>query len=113
MVDGMPLMRPRAPASTAVEYIRAQRIRTLLVGQMDVLLSKYDAFVEPGFWFDSLTIANLTGHPAVAVNADFLGGLPQGIALTGRLYDEGTLLRIALAYERATKFRWRTVYPRL
>lgn len=95
----------------AVEYIRAQRIRTLLMRQMDVLLSKYDAFVEPGFQFDSLTIANLTGHPAVAMNAGFLKGLPDGIAMTGRLYDEGTLLRIALAYERAT--RWRTRHPEL
>lgn len=95
----------------AVEYIRAQRVRTLLMRQMDVLLSKYDVFVEPGFQFDSLTIANLTGHPAVAVNAGFLKGLPEGIAITGRLYDEGTLLRIALAYERAT--RWRTTHPEL
>ena len=95
----------------AVEYLRAQRIRTLIMRNMDRLFSTYAAFVEPGFQFDSLTIANLTGHPAVALNAGFVRGLPEGIAITGRLYDEGTLLRIAMAYERGTT--WRTVHPRL
>ncbi len=95
----------------AVEYLRAQRIRTLIMRNMDRLFSTYAAFVEPGFQFDSLTIANLTGHPAVALNAGFVRGLPEGLAITGRLYDEGTLLRIAMAYERGTT--WRTVHPRL
>jgi aspartyl-tRNA(Asn)/glutamyl-tRNA(Gln) amidotransferase subunit A len=37
--------------------------------------------------------------------------MPAAIMLTGRLYDEATLLRVALAFERATK--WHTMNPTL
>ena len=53
----------------------------------------------------------LTGHPAICVKAGFIGNLPQGLMITGRLYDEATVLRVALAYERATK--WHTMHPDL
>src|SRR5881296_1017845 len=48
----------------AVEYIRAQRARTLLVRQMDALMSKYNVFLSPT-GSASLSITNLTGHPAL------------------------------------------------
>ena len=38
-----------------------------------------------------------------------MDGLPQALMITGRLYDEATVLRVALAYERATK--WHTMHP--
>jgi Asp-tRNA(Asn)/Glu-tRNA(Gln) amidotransferase A subunit family amidase len=95
----------------AVEYIRAQRARTLLMRQMDDLMSQWDAFVSPAPGSASLLITNLTGHPAVAVPCGFLKGLPQAIMFTGRLYDEEAPLRVALAYEGATK--WHTLHPKL
>lgn len=95
----------------AVEYIRAQRARTLLMRQMDDLMSRWDAFVSPAPGSASLLITNLTGHPAVAVPCGFLKGLPQAIMFTGRLYDEEAPLRVALAYEGATK--WHTMHPKL
>ncbi len=94
----------------AVEYIRAQRARTLLMRQMDALLAKFDAFITPPR-SASLTMTNLTGHPAVALKAGFVDHLPQAIMITGRLYDEATVLRVALAFERAT--RWHTMHPSL
>ena len=94
----------------AVEYIRAQRARTLLNQQMDGLMSKYDAFLSPSGGA-SLGITNLTGHPAACLKAGFVDGLPQALMITGRLYDEATVLRVALAYERATK--WHTMNPPL
>lgn len=95
----------------AVEYIRAQRARRLLMQEMDDLMSKWDAFVSPAPGSASLVITNLTGHPAACVPCGFLKGLPQSIMFTGGLYDEGAPLRVALAYERATK--WHTMYPKM
>jgi Asp-tRNA(Asn)/Glu-tRNA(Gln) amidotransferase A subunit family amidase len=94
----------------AVEYIRAQRARTLLIRQMDALMSQYDVFLSPTS-SASLPLTNLTGHPAIAIRAGFSGTTPVMLMLTGRLYDEGTLLRVALAYERATT--WHTRNPEL
>jgi len=95
----------------AVEYIRAQRARRLLMQEMDELMSKWDVFVSPAPGSLSLLITNLTGHPAVAVPCGFPKGLPQSIMFTGGLYDEGAPLRVALAYERATQ--WHTMHPKM
>jgi Asp-tRNA(Asn)/Glu-tRNA(Gln) amidotransferase A subunit family amidase len=94
----------------AVEYIRAQRARTLLMRQMDEVMSKFDAFITPTN-SSSLSLTNLTGHPAVALKAGFVAGLPIELMVTGRLYDEATMLRVALAYERATA--WHTMHPKV
>jgi Asp-tRNA(Asn)/Glu-tRNA(Gln) amidotransferase A subunit family amidase len=94
----------------AVEYIRAQRARTLLNRQMDALMSKYDVFLSPT-GSASLGITNLTGHPAACLKAGFVDGSPLALMITGRLYDEASVLRVALAYERATK--WHTMNPAL
>jgi Asp-tRNA(Asn)/Glu-tRNA(Gln) amidotransferase A subunit family amidase len=95
----------------AVEYIRAQRARRLLMRQMDELMSKWDVFVSPAPGSLSLLITNLTGHPAVCVPCGFPKGLPQSIMFTGGLYDEGAQLRVAMAYERATQ--WPTMHPKM
>jgi Asp-tRNA(Asn)/Glu-tRNA(Gln) amidotransferase A subunit family amidase len=93
----------------AVEYIRAQRARTLLGRKMDALMSRYDVFLSPARGSASLPITNLTGHPALCLTAGFVDDLPQALMITGRLYDEATVLGVALAYERATK--WHTRHP--
>lgn len=95
---------------TAVEYIRAQRGRTLLMQAMDSLMSQWDVFVSTPF-SPSLTATNLTGHPQVVVPCGFLKGLPQSILFTGRLYEEGTPMRVANAFEKATG--WHTLRPQL
>jgi aspartyl-tRNA(Asn)/glutamyl-tRNA(Gln) amidotransferase subunit A len=47
--------------------------------------------------------ANLTGLPAISIPCGFTGSdLPVGLQLTGRRFDEATLLRVADAYERDT-----------
>lgn len=95
----------------AVEYIRAQRARRLLMQLMDELMSKWDVFVSPAPGSQSLLITNLTGHPAVCVPCGFPKGLPQSIMFTGGLYDEGAPLRVAMAYEQATQ--WHTMHPKM
>lgn len=94
----------------AVEYLRAQRARTLLMHEMDKFMSQWDVFVSPSGG-GSLTTTNLTGHPAVVVPCGFINGLPQGLMFTGGLYDEGAPLRVAMAFEQATK--WHTMHPKM
>ena len=56
--------------------------------------------------------ANLTGHPAISIPCGFTSaGLPVGLQLIGRAFDEMTLLRIALAYERSND--WPARHPKL
>jgi Asp-tRNA(Asn)/Glu-tRNA(Gln) amidotransferase A subunit family amidase len=95
----------------AVEYLRAQRARTLLMREMDQLMAKWDVFVTPALGSASLLITNLTGHPAVVVPCGFINYLPQAIMFTGNLYDEAAPLRVALAFERATK--WSAMHPKM
>lgn len=95
----------------AVEYIRAQRARTLLMREMDKLMANWDVFVTPAPGSASLTITNLTGHPAVVLPCGFLNNLPQAIMFTGNLYEEGMPLRVALAYQQATD--WHLKHPTL
>jgi Asp-tRNA(Asn)/Glu-tRNA(Gln) amidotransferase A subunit family amidase len=94
----------------AVEYIRAQRIRTLLMREMDKLMSEYDVFLS-GTNSATLGLTNLTGHPAVAVRAGFVANAPLMLMVTGRLYDEATTLRVALAHERGSS--WNAKHPML
>jgi Asp-tRNA(Asn)/Glu-tRNA(Gln) amidotransferase A subunit family amidase len=94
----------------AVEYIRAQRARTLLMRKYDELMSTCDVFLS-STGGASLTATNLTGHPALCLKAGFVEKMPWSLMITGRLYDEATLLRVALAYERATP--WSRMNPTL
>ena len=89
----------------AVEYIRAQRARTLLIQKMERFFASWDVLVTPPYGV--LTTTNLTGHPQVVVPCGFVDGMPRGLSFIGRLYDEGSPLRVALAYEQATDWHAR------
>ncbi|HEX6649141.1 MAG TPA: amidase [Pyrinomonadaceae bacterium] len=95
----------------AVEYLRAQRARTLLMREMERLMSQWDVFVSPAPGSASLLVTNLTGHPAVVLPCGFVNDLPVAIMFTGGVYDEVSPLRVALAYERATN--WHTMHPKM
>lgn len=95
----------------AVEYLRAQRARTLLMREMEKLMSQWDVFVSPAPGSASLLVTNLTGHPAVVLPCGFVNNLPIAIMFTGGVYDEVSPLRVALAFERATK--WHTMHPKM
>lgn len=95
----------------AVEYLRAQRARTLLMHEMEKLMSQWDVFVSPAPGSASLLVSNLTGNPAVVLPCGFVNDLPIAIMFTGGVYDEVSPLRVALAFERATK--WHTMHPNL
>lgn len=99
----------------AVDYIRAQRVRTLMIGAVEQLFERIDLFLAPPS-SDSVNMTNLTGHPALVLPAGFVKSetgidMPQNIMLTGRLDDEATLLDAGLAFERETP--WHTKRPPL
>ncbi len=89
----------------AVEYIQANRIRTLLMEQMEEAISGVDVYVSPSFAGGNLLITNLTGHPSVVVPTGFdpESGLPASITFNGHLFDEGTVLALARAYQSVTE----------
>src|ERR1022692_4480976 len=92
----------------AVEYIRAQRARTLLMHRMDEFMADWDVLVSPPFG-GLLLVTNLTGHPQIVTPCGFANGLPQGLVFTGKLYEEGAPMRVAMTFEKATK--WHTLHP--
>ena len=90
----------------AVEYIQANRVRTLLMEEMDRLMKQVDLYVAPvsdpaGPIADAnLQLTNLTGHPALVLpNGLTRRGTPLGISFIGRLYGEAELLAVAKAYQ--------------
>ena len=53
---------------------------------------------------DILTVpANIAGIPAISVPCGSVRGLPVGLQLMGRMYDEETILNAALAFEEANR----------
>ena len=86
----------------AVEYIRAQRARTLLVEKFEKFMADWDVIVIPPQSF--LTTTNLTGNPQVVMKCGFVNGVPRSISFLGKIYEEGSPLRVALAYEQATEW---------
>jgi Asp-tRNA(Asn)/Glu-tRNA(Gln) amidotransferase A subunit family amidase len=89
----------------AVEYIQANRARTMLMGAMDAVMDGINLFVTPSFGGSVLLTTNLTGHPAVIVPNGFReDGTPVSISFIGKLYGEAELLAAAMRYQDATSF---------
>jgi Asp-tRNA(Asn)/Glu-tRNA(Gln) amidotransferase A subunit family amidase len=93
----------------AVEYIRANRIRTLILRQMETLFEEIDVYVCPSFGGDNLLLTNLTGHPSVVLPNGFRSsdGTPTSITFLGRLFGESGLLAVADRYQKETGFHLR------
>jgi Asp-tRNA(Asn)/Glu-tRNA(Gln) amidotransferase A subunit family amidase len=86
----------------AVEYLRAARVRTKLMRAFDERMKSVDLYVGSG---QDLPITNLTGHPSVVFPMGFRErngrAVPGSVTLTGRLYDESTLLAVGCAFQQA------------
>ncbi|HYU78829.1 MAG TPA: amidase [Vicinamibacterales bacterium] len=92
----------------AVEYIRAQRIRTLLIREMNRLFANVDVIVTPAD-LGIVRMTSLTGHPCITLKSGFVDGYPEAILVTGSFFNEGVMARVALAYEQATE--WKDRHP--
>lgn len=88
----------------AVEYLQANRHRTLLIQAMEKTLKGIDVYISPAFG-RNLTLTNLTGHPCVVLPNGFRPeGRPTSITFMGKLFGEAKLLQVAKAYQDATDF---------
>jgi Asp-tRNA(Asn)/Glu-tRNA(Gln) amidotransferase A subunit family amidase len=88
---------------TAVEYIRANRLRTLVMRDFEKVVDKADVLTP---FAGDLVLTNLTGHPQVCLPNGFTKAkgveVPTAITFVGRLFGEGDLLSVAHAYQLAT-----------
>ncbi len=89
----------------AVEYIQANRIRSLLISKVNSLFQDYDVIIAPTFGGGQMLMTNLTGHPCLVMPNGFNEkGSPASICLLGNLFDEGKLIEVARHYQMATPF---------
>jgi len=114
---------------TGSEYVQAQRLRTRLQADMNAVLRRVDVLATPtspkpaptftavydpeyGFPRGNTGPFNMTGLPSLAVPSGFTAeGLPISIQITGRAFDETTVLRVGHTYEQATD--WHKRHPSL
>jgi aspartyl-tRNA(Asn)/glutamyl-tRNA(Gln) amidotransferase subunit A len=102
-------------------YLKAQKVRTLIKQDFDRTFEKYDVIIGPTapttafqigsqvddpltmYLNDILTIpVSLAGVPAMSVPCGFADGMPVGLQIIGKAFDESTVLRVAHAYEAHT-----------
>ncbi len=92
----------------AVDYINANRVRTLAIRAWAQLFRDVDVIISPTQG-PQLTATNLTGHPAVIVPNGFRDdGTPVSMTFIGALWNEGAALRLAHAYQSVTDWHLRT-----
>ena len=96
----------------AVEYIQANRHRSLLIQDFHKKLGDIDVYLSPALSGRNLTMTNLTGHPCVVLPNGFRKeGRPVSITFMGKLFGEGKLLQVAKIYQEATDFHLK--HPKL
>ena len=104
--DAWPNVFRQGELVPAVEYLRAMRLRTIVMREMAHLMESFDAYVVPSYGGDNLLLTNLTGHPAVVVPNGFRtgDGTPTSITFQGKLDGEDVVLSLAQMYQNATNF---------
>ncbi len=109
-------------------YKKAQSLRRLIWEEFNQAFSKYDALITPTsptvpfkigektddpmqMYLSDVCVLpiNIAGIPGISIPGGFVNGLPVGLQILGRSFDEETILRIAHAYEQATD--WHTKKP--
>ncbi|WP_430606533.1 glutamyl-tRNA(Gln) amidotransferase subunit A [Enterococcus sp. AZ170] len=104
-------------------FKKAGQVRTLIKRDFDAVFEKYDIIIGPAsptvafglgenindpitmYMNDLLTIpVNLAGLPGMSVPAGFSEGLPVGLQIIGKQFDESTMYKAAYAFEQATDF---------
>ena len=89
----------------AVEYLQANRQRRQLIEEINELFEAYDVIIAPTFRGRQLFITNLTGHPVISIPTGLdKKGRPTSMTFIGNLYDEGSILALAKAFQTATEF---------
>jgi Asp-tRNA(Asn)/Glu-tRNA(Gln) amidotransferase A subunit family amidase len=121
--DAWPNLLRESRFLSAVDFVQTDRFRRMVAVEMARIFSTVDVLLVPSLRNEMLVISNFTGHPSLTLRAGFVQvgearsdwapdpanplpkfssprRVPHGITLIGRLFDEGTLARAALALER-------------
>jgi len=104
-------------------YLKAQKVRTLIKGDFDNAFKQFDLIIGPTaptpafkigeqvgdpltmYLNDICTIpVSLAGVPAISVPCGMADGLPIGLQIIGKAFDESTVLRAAHAFEQHTEY---------
>ena len=86
---------------SAIDLINGDRVRRRLCRGMFDLFDQLQVVLAPPFAGGLLALTNLTGQPCAVIRAGFdAAGEPQAVTIMGRIFDEGTVLRVASAIER-------------
>lgn len=104
-------------------FKKAGQVRTLIIEDFNHIFEKYDLILGPTtptvafdlgsriddpvamYFADTLTIpVNLAGLPSISIPVGFVDGLPVGMQLIGKRYDEETIYQVAAAFESTTDF---------
>lgn len=104
-------------------FKKAGQVRTLIKQDFDKVFENYDVIIGPAaptvafgigeniddplamYLADLLTIpVNLAGLPGMSIPAGFVEGLPVGLQIIGKHFDEATMYQAAFAFEQATDF---------
>jgi aspartyl-tRNA(Asn)/glutamyl-tRNA(Gln) amidotransferase subunit A len=114
---------------TSADYVQAQRVRSLVKAEAAAALAGVDVLITPTMisaapafaeWDPAVMLTNpsymgiwnLTGFPALSVNCGFTeGGLPIGMQIIGRPFEEPAVFRAGDAYQQITD--WHTRRPAL
>jgi Asp-tRNA(Asn)/Glu-tRNA(Gln) amidotransferase A subunit family amidase len=123
--DAWPNLFRQARFLSAVDFVQADRFRRSVAQEMARIFSQVDVLLVPSLRDEMLTITNFTGHPSLTFRTGFVEvaearsdwapdpahplpkfsptrRVPHGVTLIGRLFDEGTIGRAAIAMERAS-----------
>ena len=103
-------------------YVKAQKVRTVIKAEFDRVFEKVDALLTPTsptvafrigakvndplsmYLNDVFTLpVNIAGLPGISIPCGLSEGLPVGLQVIAKHYNEATLFRVAAAYERATE----------
>jgi len=122
--DAWPNLFRQSRFLSAVDFVQADRFRRKVAEEMARIFSQVDLLLVPSLRDEMLTISNHTGHPSLTLRAGFVQvsearsdwapdpknplpkfspprRVPHGITLIARLFEEGTLGRVGIAFERA------------
>jgi Asp-tRNA(Asn)/Glu-tRNA(Gln) amidotransferase A subunit family amidase len=87
----------------AVEYVNANRHRTILMQKVNTAIQPYDVIITPSFGGKQLAITNLTGHPALCMPIGLSKqGLPNSITFLSNLFQEEALINLGKFYQNIT-----------
>ena len=121
--DAWPNIFRQSRFLSAVDFVQCDRFRRMVAQEMARVMNEVDLLLVPALRDEMLTITNFTGHPSLTLRAGFVEvsearsdwapdpkhplpkfspprRVPHGVALIGRLFDEGTLGSAGLALEK-------------